>query len=218
MNTAIEETGTAQPAAGKPKATKKSPVGAQGAHIGPKKAKGGKHVVKDLNAPRLVPVIKVLQRLPGPRLFAYRENEQVKTIRARDVNAFLCGMASCKISLKDFRTLRASIGVVKTLARTERSESQRRRKRQIKQAIQLAADDLANTATICRKSYVHGAVLEAFEEGTLTGGAKASSRKRPPEPPSPRPPNRARRSRASGRRSGGLLARSRHVDRCAARG
>jgi DNA topoisomerase-1 len=144
------------------------------------RAKGGKHVVKDLNAPRLVPVIKVLQRLPGPRLFAYRENEQVKTIRVRDVNAFLCGMASCKISLKDFRTLRASIGVVKTLARTERSESQRRRKRQIKQAIQLAADDLANTATICRKSYVHGAVLEAFEEGTLTGGAKASSRKPPP--------------------------------------
>lgn len=144
------------------------------------KAKGGKHVVKELRAPRLVPTIKVLQRLPGRRLFAYRENEQVKAIRVRDVNAFLCGMASCKISLKDFRTLRASIGVVKALARTERGASQSRRKRQIKQAIQLAADDLANTATICRKSYVHGAVLEAFEHGTLTGNAKGSNRKAPP--------------------------------------
>jgi DNA topoisomerase I len=144
------------------------------------KAKGGKHVVKDLNAPRLVPAIKVLQRLPGRRLFLYRDDEQVRAIRVRDVNAFLCGMASCKISLKDFRTLRASIGVVKALARTERGESQTRRKRQVKQAIQLAADDLANTVTICRKSYVHGAVLEAFEQGTLTGKAKASNRRPPP--------------------------------------
>jgi DNA topoisomerase-1 len=144
------------------------------------KAKGGKHVVKDLNAPRLVPVIKVLQRLPGPRLFAYREDKQVRAIRVREVNAFLCGIASCKISLKDFRTLRASIDVVKALARTERAESERRRKRQVKQAIQRAADDLANTVTICRKSYVHGAVIEAFEQGTLTGNAKASSRKPTP--------------------------------------
>lgn len=48
----------------------------------------------------------------------------------------------------------------------------------MKQAIQLAADDLANTAAICRKSYVHEAVIDAFEKGTLNGNGKAS--KRPP--------------------------------------
>ena len=139
------------------------------------KAKGGKQVVKDVHAPRLVPAIKVLQRLPGRRLFLYRDAEQVRAIRTRDVNAFLCDVASCKVSLKDFRMLRASVNVVETLARTERGESQARRKRQVKQAIQIAADDLANTVTICRKSYVHEAVIDAFEQGKLTGKAKSSN-------------------------------------------
>jgi DNA topoisomerase-1 len=144
------------------------------------KAKGGKQVVKDIRAPRLVPVIKVLQRLPGPRLFLYEDDEgKTKTIRVRDVNALLCDVASCKLSLKDFRTLRASMSVAKTLARTERVASERGRKRQVKQAIQLAADDLANTVAICRKSYVHEAVIESFEKGTLNGAGKAVKRPLP---------------------------------------
>ena len=76
--------------------------------------------------------------------------------------------------------LRASVNVVETLARTERGESQARRKRQVKQAIQIAADDLANTVTICRKSYVHEAVVDAFEQGKLNGKAKSSNGRPPP--------------------------------------
>jgi DNA topoisomerase-1 len=143
------------------------------------KAKGGKQVVKDVKAPHLVRAIKVLQRLPGRRLFLYRDGDRVGAIRARDVNAFLCDVASCRISLKDFRTLRASLAVAKALARTERGGSERRRKRQIKQAIEAAAEDLANTATICRKSYVHEAVIEAFEKGTLNGAVKSSNGRTP---------------------------------------
>jgi DNA topoisomerase-1 len=138
------------------------------------KAKGGKQVVKGVDVPRLVPAIKLLQRLPGPRLFAYRDDDQVRAIRTRDVNAFLCEVASCKLSLKDFRTLRASLRVTETLARTERGGSPTRRKRQVKEAIQAAADDLANTVTICRKSYVHEAVIDAFEKGTLGADAKSA--------------------------------------------
>jgi DNA topoisomerase-1 len=141
------------------------------------KAKGGQHVVKDVHAPRLIPAMKVLRRLPGRRLFVYQDGGQTRAIRVRDVNAMLCDVASCKVSLKDFRMLRASLNVVKTLTRTERGGSERRRKRQVKQAIQVAADDLANTAAICRKSYVHEAVIEAFENGTL-GGAKNPSNAR----------------------------------------
>ena len=77
---------------------------------------------------------------------------------------------------KDFRTLRASVNVVETLARTERAEGQTRRKRQVKQAIQVAADDLANTVTICRKSYVHEAVVDAFEHGKLSGEKSPNGR------------------------------------------
>lgn len=141
------------------------------------KAKGGKHVVKDVRAPRLVPVIKVLQRLPGRRLFSYEDAGEVRTLRVREVNAFLCDVASCKLSLKDFRTLRASMRVAKTLARAERGTNERARKRQMKEAIQAAADDLANTVAICRKSYVHEAIVDAFEKGTLGDHSKGANGK-----------------------------------------
>ena len=80
--------------------------------------------------------MKVLRQVPGPRLFLYRDGEQARTVRVREVNALLCDVASCKVSLKDFRMLRASVNVVETLARTERGSSETRRKRQVKQAIE----------------------------------------------------------------------------------
>jgi DNA topoisomerase-1 len=127
-----------------------------------------------------VPAIKVLQRLAGRRLFLYQDAEQVRAIRTREVNAFLCDVASCKVSCKDFRTLRASMNVVETLLRTDRAEGPTRRKRQVKKAVQVAADDLTNTATICRKSYVHEAVVEAFEQGKLSDVKKSSGGRYPP--------------------------------------
>ena len=144
------------------------------------RAKGGKQVMKAVEAARLVPTIKVLQRLPGSRLFLYQDGDDVRSIRARDVNAFLCEVASCNVSCKDFRALRASINVVETLLRTNRAEGPTRRKRQVRKAIQAAADDLTNTITICRKSYVHEAVVEAFERGKLGSVKKSASGRYPP--------------------------------------
>ena len=48
MNTAIEETGTAE----KPKATKKARVGAQRAHVAPEKAKAAKKASPTKKAPK----------------------------------------------------------------------------------------------------------------------------------------------------------------------
>jgi DNA topoisomerase I len=143
-------------------------------------AKGGKLIVKTIRSARLVRVINVLRRIPGRRLFLYREGDQAKAIRVRDVNAYLCEIASCKLSLKDFRTLRASLHVVDALARVERSSSEHRRNRQLRQAIKSAADDLANTPAVCRKSYIHEAVVDAFERDALTVKRRGSGRQQTP--------------------------------------
>jgi DNA topoisomerase-1 len=44
---------------------------------------------------------------------------------------------------------------------------ERQRRKQVRAAVSAAADDLANTPTICRKSYVHESVVRAFEQGVL---------------------------------------------------
>jgi DNA topoisomerase-1 len=132
------------------------------------RSKGGKTLVKEFVAPRLAAAFVMLRQLPGRRLFQYRaESGDVRHVTAADVNAFLRELAGVRISLKDFRTLLASASVLETLARTEPAASERRRRRQVLDAVRVAADTLANTPAICRKSYVHEIVVTAFEDGVL---------------------------------------------------
>jgi DNA topoisomerase-1 len=57
--------------------------------------------------------------------------------------------------------------VVESLARITPSTSAAGRKRQVREAVEMAASELANTPTICRKSYVHDTIVTAFEDGLL---------------------------------------------------
>jgi DNA topoisomerase-1 len=132
------------------------------------RGKGGKAIDKALHSARLAAAIRRLAALPGRRLFQYRDADGgVHPIHARDINAFLRAIAGARISLKDFRTLCATARVLDRLARTAPAESERQRRRQVVEAIREAAEDLANTPAICRKSYVHETVLDAFETGAL---------------------------------------------------
>ncbi len=132
------------------------------------KAKGGKLIEKEINAPKLASALDLLSRLPGRRLFQYRDTDgAVRAASAREVNLFLRELAGVGISLKDFRTLLASISVLDALARAEPETSKRGRRRQILDAICEAAAELGNTPAICRKSYVHETVVNAFEDGAL---------------------------------------------------
>jgi DNA topoisomerase-1 len=132
------------------------------------RAKGGKPVVKEFEAPALASAIATLRALPGRRLFQYRTDDgAVRHVTAREVNAFLREIAGAPISLKDFRTLLASASALEALARTAPAKSQRRRRSQVLEAVRAVASDLANTPAICRKSYVHATVVAAFEDGVL---------------------------------------------------
>ena len=132
------------------------------------RGKGGKDIRKEFSSPRLAAALSVLRSLPGPRLFQYRdESGTIRRISARDVNAFLRDVAEIQVSLKDFRTLCASAAVLENLARTVPAESARQRKKQVLEAIKEAAQELANTPAVCRRSYVHDTIVTAFEKGVL---------------------------------------------------
>jgi DNA topoisomerase-1 len=132
------------------------------------KAKGGKEVAKQVRDRRLHTTFTRLMLLPGRRLFQYRNpDNELRHVRAQDVNEFLRATTGRRISLKDFRTLVASTAALEALAAAEPAETQRARRSQIRNAVTAIAEDLANTPAICRKSYVHDAVVEAFEGGKL---------------------------------------------------
>jgi DNA topoisomerase I len=132
--------------------------------------------------PRLgADALALLRKLPGRRLFQYRDDlGAVHPVRSSDVNRFLREMAGVKISLKDFRTLLASAAALETLARTQPATSARARRKQVLEAMRATAEDLHNTPAICRKSYVHEAIVTAFEDGILERFAEALKKSRSP--------------------------------------
>jgi DNA topoisomerase-1 len=145
------------------------------------KAKGGKDFNREVEAPRLIAAIEALRRLPGKRLFQYKSDSGIYPVHAQDVNRYLQEIAEVAITLKDFRTLCASAAVLEELSKLEPAKSEAGRKRQVKEAVKNAAEELANTPTVCRKSYVHDAVVEAFENGVLEDYADALKNTRSPK-------------------------------------
>ena len=47
------------------------------------------------------------------------------------------------------------------------AKSERKRRRQVRDAVTVVSRELANTPTICLNSYVHKSIVTAFEEGAL---------------------------------------------------
>lgn len=132
------------------------------------RGKGAKMVAREVCDGLLANTCKNLMALPGRRLFQYRGMDgELHVMRASDVNTFLREVSGVRVSLKDFRTLVASAGVMTALSEARPAETKSARKALLRDAIAAAANDLANTPTVCRKSYVHETVIAAFEKGVL---------------------------------------------------
>ncbi len=138
------------------------------------RAKGGKQVHKEVRNARLCKALAVLRKLPGSRLFQFQsEDGAIRSLTSQDVNLYLKEIAACEDLTQGFPHALREFRCVGS-ARLRRSRFKRTwRKKQIKQALETAARSLENTATVCRKSYVHPAILTAFETGTLKPFADA---------------------------------------------
>jgi DNA topoisomerase I len=121
---------------------------------------------------RLARIVKACRDLPGYELFQYVDDQGERCgIGSADVNDYVRDAAGDSFTAKDFRTWAGTVLVARALADTPRPASAAAGKRGIGRAIESAATRLGNTGAVCRKSYVHPAVLEAFLEGDVIGPA-----------------------------------------------
>jgi DNA topoisomerase-1 len=132
------------------------------------KGKSGiKHRI-DLEDDLLAKIVKRCQELPGQELFNYvAEDGEVRSIGSSDVNDYLREIAGEDVTAKDFRTWAATTLAAVALARFEDAATKKAEKATIRLAIETVADILGNTAAVCRKCYVHPAVVEGYVERTL---------------------------------------------------
>jgi DNA topoisomerase I len=132
------------------------------------RGKGGKEHEVEINDQRLSPIVKKCQDLPGQDLFQYvDEDGKRQAITSEDVNEYLKETTGQEFTAKDFRTWAGTVLAARALQEFEKVDSEAKAKRNILQAVEAVSQMLGNTPSICRKCYVHPAVLDSYMEGNL---------------------------------------------------
>ncbi|HKD37858.1 MAG TPA: hypothetical protein VKB78_13695, partial [Pirellulales bacterium] len=135
------------------------------------RAKSGKQREVDVTDPRLARLVKRCQELPGQELFQYvDEAGELRPINSSDVNDYLREISGENFTAKDFRTWAATLFAAEALAVEDVAKSAAMAQRIVARVIQSVAARLGNTASVCRKSYIHPAVVEDYLNRIKEGG------------------------------------------------
>jgi len=111
------------------------------------RGKSGKLHTVGVEDRRLARIVRQCQDLPGYELFEYLdESGETRKVDSADVNDYLRAVSGEDFTAKDFRTWA---------------------KKNVVEAIKAVAQRLGNTPAVCRKCYVHPAVLECYLTGKL---------------------------------------------------
>ncbi|MDB5907963.1 MAG: topoisomerase, partial [Massilia sp.] len=117
---------------------------------------------------RLARIIARTRELPGQDLFQYIDHDGAQhAVGSHDVNEYLRAISGEDYTAKDFRTWSGTVLAALALQEFEKFDSEAQAKKNIVRAIETVAEKLGNTPTICRKCYVHPAIIDAYLDGTI---------------------------------------------------
>jgi len=127
------------------------------------RGKSGRQHEVDMTDRRIAKIVSKCQDLPGQDLFQYVTDEgEVRSITSQDVNDYLREITSENFTAKDFRTWAGTVLAAIALNAQAGFETKKQAKANVKTAICAVAELLGNTPAICRKCYVHPAIIEAY--------------------------------------------------------
>ena len=144
------------------------------------RGKSGRQHQVDMTDRQIAKIISKCQDLPGQDLFEYVAIDgEVRSITSQDVNDYLREITNENFTAKDFRTWGGHVLAAIALSAQPQAETKGEAKANVKTAICAVAELLGNTPAICRKCYVHPAIIEAYlEKVQIPGLAEAVQ---PPE-------------------------------------
>jgi DNA topoisomerase-1 len=132
------------------------------------RGKSGVEHALALDDKRLAKIVKQCRDLPGQELFQYRnDNGDVVDVGSADINAYLKDVTGEDFTSKDFRTWAGTVLAAQLLKDFEAVDSEARAKKNVVAAIEQVAKQLGNTRAVCRKCYVHPAVIDAYMDGSM---------------------------------------------------
>jgi DNA topoisomerase-1 len=137
------------------------------------RGKSGVHHDVKVHDRRVARIIQRSRDLPGQHLFEYVDDHgEPHTVGSGDVNDYLREITE-EYTAKDFRTWSGTVLAAIALHEFEKFDSEAQAKKNVVRAIESVAEKLGNTPSVCRKCYVHPAVLDAYLDGAMVEGLLA---------------------------------------------
>jgi DNA topoisomerase I len=131
------------------------------------RGKSGRRHAIDVRSRRLAAIVKRCRDLPGYELFQYVDDDgERQVIDSSDVNQYLREITGEDFTAKDFRTWAGTVLVARALGELP-SETATEAKKNLVKAIEAVAGLLGNTKSVCRKCYIHPAVIDAYLDRSL---------------------------------------------------
>ena len=121
-----------------------------------------KRAIEDAEAARTV---RELKTVGADELFAFEQHGRMQDVKDRHVNDYIQSIVGEKFTAKDFRTWAGTLLCSIALAMQGQGKSKTERKRKVKKAIDATAEQLGNTAAVCRSSYICPRLLDEYMEG-----------------------------------------------------
>ena len=132
------------------------------------RGKSGKRHSVGINDRCLARIVKQCRDLPGQELFQYLdEHGRRQDVNSADVNAYLREITGTDFTAKDFRTWFGTVLAATALREFRHADSKAAAKRNTLRAIEAVAGVLGNTAAVCRKSYIHPAILDCYMDRSM---------------------------------------------------
>ena len=130
--------------------------------------KSGKEHQVAVTDRRVAAIVRRCQELPGQELFRYLgEDAGPRSVESADVNDYLRETAGESFTAKDFRTWAGTILAACELSQLGLAESDTEAKQKLVAAVRNVAAKLGNTAAVCRKCYVHPAIVDSYLAGRM---------------------------------------------------
>jgi len=139
---------------------------------------GVEHSVS-VSDPRLARIIQRCQELPGQEMFQYLDEAgKRQAVSSDDVNAYLREITGRDVTAKDFRTWGGTMLAAVELRTAGPAASRREADRNVVRALDAVAERLGNTRVVCRKYYVHPALVRAYLLGLTVPQPQAQPKRR----------------------------------------
>jgi DNA topoisomerase I len=117
---------------------------------------------------RLARVVQRCREIPGQELFQYVDDAGERhTIDSADVNAHLQEISGEDFTAKDFRTWAGTVLAARFFRAADPASTKTEAQHEVVRTIEQVAEQLGNTVAVCRKCYVHPAVVEAYLAGSI---------------------------------------------------